>query len=183
MKKYKLKVSVVSYEEKEVYADNEEEAYEKIYDSINKVGDLNCNSKARVEALEYFDYEVIEEKEVEEYEIRIPIVGYYTTRVNSTSIEDALIELKDKAIYNLYNLNETNDIGISELKLVEEEYKIKPEIKYSTIKEEVTINKNILDDNVYDINNRKITVVEDLKDTKYENLDRKVLEDTTSNFE
>lgn len=183
MKKFKLKVSVVSYEEKEVYADNEEEAYEKIYDSINNVGDLNCNSKARVEALEYFDYEVLEEKEVEEYEIRIPVIGYYTSRVNSTSIEEALLELKDIAIDNLYDLNETNKIGISGLKIIEEEYKVKPEIKYSTIKEEVTINKNILDDNLFNIDNRKITVVKNLKDTKYENLDKKVLEDVTSDFE
>lgn len=183
MKKFKLKVSVVSYEEKEVYADNEEEAYEKIYISINNVGDLNCNSEARVEALEYFDYEVIEEKEVEEYEIRVPVIGYYTTRVNSTSIEEALLELKDKTLDNLYDLNETNEIGISGLKLIEEEYKVKPEIKYSTIKEENTINKNILYDNLYDIDARKITVVKNLKDTKYENLDRKVLEDTINDFE
>jgi hypothetical protein len=181
MKKFKLKVSVVSYEEKEVYADNEEEAYEKIYDSINKVGDLNCNSKAKVESLEYFNYEVLEEKIVEDFEIKVPIIGYYTANISAVSIEEAYGKLKDKAIDDLYDMNETNELGISELKILEKGHKdyIDDNIIYSVIKK---LGKEVVKFN--DIfNNKKITVIKDLKDTKYENSDRKMLEDITNDFE
>ena len=136
MKKFKLKVSVVSYEEREVYADNEEEAYEKIYDSINNVGDLNCNSRAKVESLEYFNYEVLEEKIVEDFEIKVPIIGFYTANISAASIEEAYGKLKDKAINNLYDMSETNELGISDLKILEKGHKdyIDDNIVYSVIK-------------------------------------------------
>ena len=120
--KYKIKVPVVGYVEKEVISDNLEEAVREVNQLITTSYDIEQGTEFKV--LDYSVphklYEVIEELHINKYEVTIPITGYYNTTVESFSKEEAIElvmnsddtrkELRDvcDTVYHICNISDLN---------------------------------------------------------------------------
>ena len=115
--KYKIKVPVVGYVEKEVITNSLDEAIREVNQLITTSYDIERGTEFKV--LDYSVphklFEVTEELHINEYDVTIPINGYYNTTVEAFSekeaielvmnSDDTIKELRD-AVYHTCNITD-----------------------------------------------------------------------------
>lgn len=128
--KYKIKIPVVGYVEKEVISNSLDEAIREVNQLITTSYDIEQGTEFKV--LDYSVphklYEVIEELPLKRYNVTVPLSGYYSVDIEAFNIEEAIdLVLNDEKNYKNINTIENEyriDFYIENLELDDNRDKI-----------------------------------------------------------
>lgn len=123
--KYKIKVPVVGYVEKEVISNSLDEAIKEVNQLITTSYEIEEGTEFSVldNNKKYNPLEIIEESPINKYQVSIPIRGYYSVEIEASSKEEAIDLVFEDSQHNknLFSISNTyrENFDITDLALIE----------------------------------------------------------------